>query len=121
MKLTTKDDAEISVAARVAGEDIARGDFVAVTNEIMELPSYYWSYSGAMLPPEEPVRIRFTARNAGQPYKVLGVCLPFVYAKTHRGRLIVIDTRQKQLVRLDRECARTVWQKMKSPTREAAI
>ncbi len=119
MKVATQTDLETTVAARIAGEDIACGDFVAVMNEIVELPSFLWSCSGVSLAPDEPVRIRYVASDAGQPYKVIGVCLPFVYAKTHRGRVVVIDTRQRQLVRLDQDCARTVWQTMKAPLKKA--
>ena len=119
MKVATKQKLETTVAARIAGEDIASGDYVAVMNEIIEFPSFLWSCSGVSLAPDEPVRIRYTASDAGQPYKVIGVCLPFVYAKTHRGRVIVIDTRQRQLVRLDQACASAVWEKMKSPAKKA--
>jgi hypothetical protein len=119
MKFDTQAELQTTVAARIAGEDIACGDFVAVMNEIVELPSFLWSCSGVSLAPDEPVRIRCAANDAGHPYKVIGVCLPFIYAKTHRGRVIVIDTRQRQLVRLDRDCARTVWRKMKSRSRKA--
>ena len=119
MKVATQTELKTTVAARIAGEDIACGDYVAVMNEIIELPSFLWSCSGASLAADEPVRVRYVARDAGEPYKVIGVCLPFVYAKTHRGRVVVIDTRQRQLVRLDQDCASTVWQKMKSPSRKA--
>lgn len=116
MKTALQPELETTVAARIAGEDIASGDFVAVMNEIIEFPSYMWCCSGASLAPDEPVRVRHIASDAGQPYKVFGVCLPFVYAKSHQGQVVVIDTRTRQLVRLDQTCARTVWDKMKSPS-----
>ena len=119
MKLAAQTALETSVAARIAGEDIACGDFVAVMNEIIELPSFLWTCSGVSLAPDEPVRSGYAASDAGEPYKVIGVCLPFVYAKTHRGRVVVLDTRQRQLVRLDQTCAGAVWEKMKPPSRKA--
>ncbi|MCA9124812.1 MAG: hypothetical protein H6821_00810 [Planctomycetaceae bacterium] len=119
MKVATQTDLKTTVAARIAGEDIACGDFVAVMNEIVELPSFLWSCSGVSLAPDEPVRVRYVARDAGQPYKVIGVCLPFVYAKSHADRVIVIDTRQRQLVRLDQACASMVWEKMKLPAKKS--
>jgi hypothetical protein len=118
MKVATQTALKTTVAARVAGEDIACGDFVAVMNEIVELPSFLWSCTGVSLAADEPVRIRHVANDAGQPYKVIGVCLPFVYAKTHRGGVVAIDTRQRQLVRLDQACASAVWKKMKSPSKK---
>ena len=114
MNVATKPALETTVAARIAGEDLACGDFVAVMNEIVELPSFLWNGASVALAPDEPVRIRYTARDAGQPYKVIGVCLPFVYAKTHGGHVIVLDTRQRQLVRLDQACGSAVWEKMKA-------
>jgi len=63
-----------------------------------------------------PKRIGNARLETGQPYKVIGVCLPFVNAKTHRGRGVVIDTRPRQLVRLDQACASVVWGKMKLPS-----
>jgi len=119
MKVATQTELKTTVAARIAGEDIACGDFVAVMNEIVEFPSFLWSCTSVSLAPDEPVRIRYVPSEAGQPYKVIGVCLPFVYAKTHRGRVVVIDTRQRQLVRLDQDCAHTVWQTMKASSKKA--
>ena len=104
---------EITVAASVAGEDIACGDFVAVMSEIVELPSFLWNCSAVALAPDEPVRIRRIVDDAGQPYKVIAVCLPFVYVESHRGAIGVLDTRVRHLVRLNRQCARTIWKKMK--------
>ena len=52
-------------------------------------------------------------RDAGQPYKVISVCLPLVYAKRPRGGINVIDTRQQQLVRLDADRSREVWKQIR--------
>lgn len=109
MSTTTEDPTEISVAARVAGEDIACGDFVAVLNEIVEFPSFLWDCCAASPSSDEPVRIAYRASDAGEPKEVIGVCLPFVYVRTHDGSVATIDTRQRQLVRLDADCARTIW------------
>jgi hypothetical protein len=118
MKVASETTFETTVAVRIAGEDIACGDFVTVLNEVVELPSFLWDCSAVSLSPNEPVRIRYMTDDAGQPYKVIGVCLPFVYVKKHCGAVVAIDTRQRQLVRLDRDCARAVWKKMKSPSRK---
>jgi len=55
------------------------------------------------------VRLRLIPEHAGQPLKVIAICLPFVYAKTSKGEVTTVDTRQMQLVRLDRKCAKVVW------------
>ena len=83
MKATTKTRSETvtTVAARIAGEDIAQGDFVTILSEIIELPSYLWACSGLSQPIDEPVRTRYLPRVVGKPHKVVAVCLPFVYVK----------------------------------------
>lgn len=115
---TVTERTETTVAAWVAGEDIACGDFVTVMNDVAELASFLWDNSAVAFAPDELVRIRYMADDAGQPYKVIGVCLPFVYVKTHCNSLVTLDTRRRQLVRLDYECARTVWKFLKSASRK---
>ncbi|QDV69344.1 hypothetical protein Poly24_30590 [Rosistilla carotiformis] len=117
MKVASKPAAATAVAARVAGEDIQPGDFVTVLTELVELPSFLWACSSLTLPAEEPIAFRFRPQETGKPLKVFTVCLPFVYAKNDRGAVVTIDTRLKQLVRLDRQCARKVWKQLRSKTR----
>ena len=93
MKVASENRIKTTVAARIAGEDIKGGDYGTVLNEMIELPSYLWCCSSISYPPEEPIRIRYMPREAGKPLKVVGVCLPFVYAKNEQGRLVTIDTR----------------------------
>ncbi|QDS88377.1 hypothetical protein EC9_25670 [Rosistilla ulvae] len=112
MKVASPSWQRTTVAARIAGEDICCGDYVTVLNEQLELPSYLWSCSATSLPPDELVRIRYMPQEAGHPLKVIGVCLPFVYAKNDRAAVVTIDTRRQQLVRLDRKCARNVWKQL---------
>lgn len=109
MNTTTETQFQTTVAARIAGEDLRRGDFVTVLNESFELPPFLWNCSDVALPADEPVCIRYMARDAGQPYKVIDVCLPFVYAKRATGGINIIDTRRQQLVRLDADRGRKVW------------
>jgi hypothetical protein len=114
MKGQTVSPLEPRAAATVAGEDLACGDYVARLNETVELPSYMWDSWMASLSPHELVRLKVVPRDAGQPLKVLAICLPFVYAKTPRKETLTIDTRRTQLVRLDRECAKAVWKELRS-------
>lgn len=120
MKTTTetRSKAVTTVAARIAGEDIAKGDYVTILSEIIELPSFLWSCSSVSLPIDEPVRTRYLPRAAGEPHKVVTVCLPFVYAKRPRGNLIAFDTRQQQLVRLDRRNGRSLWKQLRKAARK---
>jgi len=110
---TTRSPSATTVAARIAGEDIAKGDYVSILSEIIELPSFLWSCSSVSLPVDEPVRTRYLPRTAGEPHKVVAVCLPFVYAKGPSGKLLAFDTRQQQLVRLDAKNGRWLWRQMR--------
>ncbi len=117
MKTKAKSNLETRVAATVAGEDLACGDYVAVLTEIVEAPSFLWDCCGASLSPHELVRLKMIPADAGRPLKVLAVCLPFVYAKTHKGKTTTIDLRQMHLVRLDRKCAKVVWKTLQTRQR----
>ena len=116
---TTKTKSATTVAARIAGEDIAKGDYVTILSEIIELPSFLWSCSSVSLPIDEPVRARYLPCAAGEPHKVVAVCLPFVYAKRPRGNLIAFDTRQQQLVRLDPANGRSLWKQLRKAAKKS--
>ena len=113
METTTKNNFATNVAARVAGEDIRPGDYVTALSEIYELPSFLWCCSGGTLAADEPVRSVYRARDAGQPSKVIAVCLPFVYTEQARGGTAIFDIRKHQLVRLDSATGRTVWKRLR--------
>ena len=122
MKTTTQTKVRkpTTVAYRIAGEDIANGDYVTVLSEIIELPSFLWDCSSISLPLDEPVRTRYLPREGGKPHKVISVCLPFVYAKSYSGHWIAFDTRQQQLVRLDPGSGRSIWKKMRASWKKKA-
>ena len=111
-KTDSRTSAATTVATRIAGEDIAKGDYITVLSEIIEAPSFLWDCSGLSIPFDEPVRTRYLPNSAGEPHKVVAVCLPFVYAERPRGALIAFDTRQQQLVRLDHAIGRLLWERM---------
>ncbi len=113
MTATTETKSSTTVAARIAGEDIHPGDYVTVLNESVELPSYLWNCSGGALPADELVRILYKPSDAGQPYKVVAVCLPFVYTERPRRGTKIFDTRQNQLVRLDPDTGHAVWKRIR--------
>jgi hypothetical protein len=110
---TSETQLETTVAATVAGEDVSCGDFVALLNTTYELPSYLWDGCDASLRPHELVRLRMIPSEAGTPLKVFAVCLPFLYVKNTSGELKTLDLRRQQIVRLDRDCAKEVWDELK--------
>lgn len=107
------DSTAISVARRIAGEDLATDDYVTVLNEVYELPSFLWCDSLTRLDPGAPVTIQYMAHNAGVPFRVLSVCLPFVYVKPPRGEIVSLDLRRQELVKLESKRARKIWKKLR--------
>ena len=117
MKSTAeKADSSTNVVARIAGEDIKPGDFVTALTELIELPSFLWCCDSAAAPKDELVRLRYLPRESGEPFKVIVVCLPFVYTKRANGKLTTFDTRKHQLVKLDNLSGKKVWRRMRSNT-----
>lgn len=100
------------LAARVAPEDLRRGDFVAVLSEIIELPSFLWSET---LPrgQDELVRLRRLPTDDRAPLKVEAICLPFIFVKLPCGTHETIDVRLASLARLEKDYARTVWKALR--------
>jgi hypothetical protein len=113
MKSQTVLPLEPSAAATIAGEDLASGDYIALLNQTVDFPSFLWDACGASLSPHELVRLKVIPGNAGRPMRVIAICLPFVYAKTPKGKTATIDTRRTQLVRLDRKCAKVIWKELR--------
>ena len=107
MKLATEISSDTTVAATLAPEDVARGEFVALLNITYELPTYMWDAAQALLPVDELVRLQMIPSDAGTPLRVFGICLPFVYVKNAAGELTTLDLRRQQIVRLHQECACT--------------
>jgi hypothetical protein len=107
-----------ALAAMLAPEDVRCGDYIAVLDEIVELPSWLWcdllTDTGALR------QIRCRADGGGVPLKVKAICLPFVFVKSPRQQPWTLDVRQYRLVRLDRSYARTVWKELQKPNAAAS-
>lgn len=104
--------AQPTLAQRVAGEDLARGDFVAVLHEAVEFPSFFWECDAYARPPHETVVVRVRPQDAGRPLRVLDACLPFVFVEQPCGGCRTLDIRLLELVRLDRKYAKGVWKRL---------
>lgn len=101
-----------SLAQCVAGEDVNVDEYIAVLSTTGQYLSYAWDRSD--LPSDEIVRVRYVPTIAGLPLKVIGICLPFIYARRTNETIEIIDTRMSQIVRLEKDCAKEVWKQMKS-------
>jgi len=113
MKTDALSPTETTVAATVAGEDLRCGDFIATFSQVWELPSFVWDGGDCSLRPEEMVRLKGIPCDAGQPRKVVGICLPFLYVAKPDQQTETLDLRRTQIVRLDQACAKVVWKAMK--------
>jgi hypothetical protein len=111
MSASTTTADRTALAATLFPEDVRCGQYIAVLDEIVELPSWLWCESltevGALR------QIRFRAEDGGVPLKVKAICLPFVFVKSAQRQQRTLDVRQYQLVRLDRHYARTVWKQLR--------
>lgn len=113
MKTNTKTQLETTVAATVSGEDVNCGDYVALLSTIYELPTYLWNSCSDFLPADEVIRLKLIPDEAGAPWKVFAICLPFVYALTATGEMKTLDLRRQQIVRLDRGSAKQIWKQLR--------
>jgi hypothetical protein len=117
-ELSTKPDSSAPTLARVlAPEDVRAGDFVAVLDELFEVPSYWWCEDAALHPRDELVRIRVMPTQENPPQKVKSVCLPFVLVKQPSGEKRTLDLRRQRLARLDRRYGRVAWKAYRKKTK----
>jgi hypothetical protein len=112
MKTGLSNTETASLAVSVAPEDLNCGDFVAVLNELHELPSYLW-FDSAPAERSQLVRLWHIPAASGLPLKVKAICLPFVFVKSPTGQFESIDVRRVQLVRLHESYAKTVWKEVR--------
>jgi hypothetical protein len=111
---------EFSLAKALAPEEIRSGDFVAALYAITEWPSWFWHESDPAHPRDEPVRICSTPPSDSAPWKVRGVCLPFVLVRAPDGLESTLDIRKCRLARLDRKFGRRAWRALRAANRKRA-
>ncbi|HIE95615.1 MAG TPA: hypothetical protein EYG03_29165 [Planctomycetes bacterium] len=105
-----------TVSRRLAAEDIQIGSYVTVVQQISELVSFFWMGDTPPADREQPVMYRHTPTNSGEPYRVLAVCLPFVFAEDIRGDAETFDLRQCDLTQLTDGYVAAVRQKWQKST-----
>ncbi|MDG1893566.1 MAG: hypothetical protein P8J37_01525 [Fuerstiella sp.] len=89
-----------TVSRRLAAEDIQIGSYITVVQQISELVSFLWLGDTSPEGREQPVLYRHTPSNCGEPYRVLAVCLPFVFGEDIRGEAETFDLRQCEVTQL---------------------
>ncbi|MEM7456972.1 MAG: hypothetical protein AAF456_21690 [Planctomycetota bacterium] len=106
------------VARMTAPEDVRVGDYIALLTETCQYPTFFWNtLDNNVLPPEDPVLIKYKPHPDDGPYKVLSVCLPFVFVEQPNGCTRIFDVRQCELARVSDDFARMVF-KRRSPSSE---
>jgi len=103
-----------TVTRRIAAEDLTVGSFVTVVQQVTEVISFYWCGETPAVAREQPVQYQHTPSNAGVPYKVLSICLPFVFAEDLNGDSITFDVRRCELAELTNDYVKTVKQQEKA-------
>ncbi|WP_139228319.1 hypothetical protein [Planctomicrobium piriforme] len=109
-------DSESRLAQRLAPEDVRCGDFVTTLNEVVEVPSFVWYSEAANLAPDQMVRLTRRAEDAGVPYRVASICLPFVLVRGPAKQVRTLDLRQHQIVRLSKTYGKKVWKMLEPQT-----
>ncbi len=120
--MTFTDSAQDSTLAKILGaEDIHVGDVVAILDMVYEYPSFLWCDDPHVLPPQEPVCVRWRSQHTKNPLKVKAVCLPYILVKTPKGRHKTLDVRQCRLVRLDEFYAKQAWKRLRKARKKRVV
>ena len=107
--------ASAKLARPLAPEEIRRGQFVTLFDEIWEVPSYFWPADTDTLAREQTVRVRTIPSTGGVPLRVKSVCLPFVLVKQPDGKQRALDVRKCRLALLGISFAKFAWKALKEP------
>ncbi len=99
-----------SLASLLAPEDIRRGQYVAVLNEIEQ---WYPCCSSSGKP--ELFSVRSVPTDEIELLQVFEICLPFVTVRKADGSLLTLDVRRHELARLDDGYARRVIRRLRNP------
>jgi hypothetical protein len=100
-----------TVSRRLAAEDIQVGSDITVVQQISELVSFLWMGDTSPEGREQPVFYRHTPCNSGEPYRVLAICLPFVFTEDISGEAATLDLRQCEVTQLTAGYVEAVRQK----------
>jgi hypothetical protein len=112
--MDTETTQETTISRALGPEDITRGDYIAALTVTVEYLDVYRDCRNAA---PEVCRATFIP-DTFKPYKVLGVCLPFVLVEDAKGESSTLDTRLTALARLDEDFAKRA---MKKARRDSAL
>lgn len=113
----SKNEENITLVIPLAPEEVTPGIFVTVHEVTLECPILFWCLDASTVSAEKIVRLPCKPCDAGTPYQVKAVCLPYVFAVAHDGAPSTFDLRREKLVRLDGAFAKRVWTALRSRER----
>ena len=99
-----------SLASLLAPEDIRRGHYVAVLNEIEQ-----WFPCCSVSGKPEAFNVRTIPTDEIELLQVIEICLPFVTVRKADRSLVTLDVRRHELARLDDGYARRVIRRLRHP------
>lgn len=118
MSTTTRDKklhAKFRTARPAAPEDLRAGQYIAVTRVMLEdTPLFCDRALGRDMP---VMRAWLMPGCAGDPMRIVSICLPFVLVETPERRCRTLDLRRWQIVRLPKGYGRTAFERLAKPTR----
>ena len=100
MKTSKQINTATTLAKTLAPEDVRCGDYVTILTKSAEFPSFFWDCRPQLNNDSEVINISFRPEEAGEPQRVVEICLPFVLTKTHKDKVNIIDIRASSLVKL---------------------
>lgn len=109
-KLKKNKPLELTTTRPVAAEDLRVGDGVAVATMTAQLLACDDPPPGQTH--HRVLKADFIPGDAGDPLRVVGVCLPFVLAVNVAKQHVTLDVRRQHLVKLDPQYTRCAFKKL---------
>jgi hypothetical protein len=118
LKSPTAPQATSSVR-RLAPEDVARGDYLAVLHDVYEIMPFGCFDEAPLRTERPPIRLAFIPREPRALLKVVSVCVPFVVVRNPAGEHSTLDLRLCAVGRVDRQHAERVWKVYRRKSRKS--
>ena len=111
---TLTDQVSTPAVRRLGPEDLQRGQYVTVMQRTGQSLNYHLFCESPEHPSVTVERYAYLPKQAGQPLKVLALCIPFVLVKTARGKCHMLDLRRVDLALLSDDFGRAAFKALKS-------
>lgn len=110
---TMTTDKKLRTTRTVAPEDLRGGQYIAITRMMIQLIP---PMCDPQLTPEpQTVRLWGIPPFAGQPMRIVSVCLPFVLVEGVDRQCRTLDLRRMEVVRLPKKYGRAAFERLAKP------